>query len=249
MTLRSHPFTYGGSIRGWSLGVQRGKRSPIGPCLTSYISFPSVKLDGKKVVLRFGMIKRSACNSISLPIHAKNIWEEFQSIVCVYALNRLTHRHHLRCSLQCSLQQFLLSLSLLKYNPSPPHPRSRWPCILMTVIMNENETTKDKIKDFLNRCLRTQANVHKLWPCRCECLCPSKKIQLNRHQHPGADDQSQILFSFMVSFHCHDTGSLFVISAIEIKKEKNRNLKCRFLQSVAEISNMRLLNWENFLES
>ena len=31
-----------------------------------------------------------------------------------------------------------------------------------------------------------------------------------------------------------------------MKKGKNRNFKYRFLQSVAEISNMRLLNWESF---
>lgn len=42
--------------------------------LSYILHFLSIgKLGGKKVVLRFGMIKRSACNSISLPIHAKNL--------------------------------------------------------------------------------------------------------------------------------------------------------------------------------
>ena len=149
ITFKSHPFTYWGRLKVWRFGVQREKRSPVGPCLISYISFPSVTLVEKETVLRFGMIKRSACNSIPLSIYAKNPWEEFRSIVCVYALNRLTPWLPTGITWDALFsipwKQFLLSLFLLKYNPSPPHPRSRWPCTLTRVIMNESETTKDKI--------------------------------------------------------------------------------------------------------
>ena len=74
-------------------------------------------------------------------------------------------------------------------------------------------------------------------------------MQLNLYQHFKEDNQSQTLLSFMISFCCHDTGSLFVISAVKILKKKKLNLKetsYRFLENVAEIGNMRLLNWEAF---
>ena len=45
-------------------------------------------------------------------------------------------------------------------------------------------------------------------------------MQLNLYQHFKEDNQSQTLLSFMISFCCHDTGSLFVISTVKIKKKK-----------------------------
>lgn len=152
MTLRSHPwvpFTYLGSLKVWSLGIERGKRSPVGPCLTFYIYFPSVTLVGEKIALQFGMVKRSAYNSVSLPIHAKNPWEGFQSIICVFAQNILTLQLPTVITWDALVsvpqKQILLVPSLLKYNPSPPHPRSGWPSILMRVIINKTQTTSLKI--------------------------------------------------------------------------------------------------------
>lgn len=106
--------------------------SSVYSCLIPYTgnSFLLVTLVEKKIALRLGMSKRSSWNSASLPIHAKNSWEEFQFIVCVYALNRLNLSLPTVITWDALFsvpwKQVLLSLSFLKHNPSSSHPKSRW---------------------------------------------------------------------------------------------------------------------------